>query len=151
MIKPSSGHRRVNEQLLEYWQKLQQGRIFPAEEDINPDAIKDIWNSCFMVRHDVEDEGQPFRYIYLGQDLVDAYGDDLNDRETCEKLAYPQNTRLTQQFMQVISEQKPLKNEAEFANSKGMIVKYRSCLLPLAKDNPDVVGYIVGGMKWKAV
>ena len=147
----TSGHRRVNEQLLEYWQELKGSLAFPMEVDVNPDKISDIWDGCFMVRHDPEDTVQPFRYMYLGQDLVEAYGDDFNDKEVCERLAYPSSAGLNAQFLRVVESQQPINVEAEFTNSKGMVIKYRSCLLPLAKDNRQVVGYIMGGMKWKAV
>ena len=142
--------RRVNEQLLQYWQKLKGQNQLPMEAEVDPDAISDIWDSCFMVRYESEDTEQAFRYIYLGQALVEAYGDDANEKEVCEKLAYPQNHELAAQFHRVIDSQEPQMVESEFTNSKGMLIKYRSCLLPLAKDNRNSAGYIIGGMKWKA-
>lgn len=149
----SQASRRVNEQLKSYWETVSAGRDFPGESEISPDALKDIWDSCFMVRYDGEDDqGAPeFRYIYLGNALIEAYGDDLNDKEICEKLAYPNNNALSQQFLQVVQERRVVEVDAEFTNSKGMLIKYRSCLMPLAKDDPSHVGYVLGGMRWKAL
>lgn len=144
--------RRVDEQLESYWQAISAGRDFPSEREISPEALKDIWNDCFMVRYEGgEGEQAEFRYIYLGQSLVEAYGDDLSNKEVCEKLAYPHNRELVAQFWQVVTSRVPHRVEDEFTNSNGLIIKYRSCLLPLAKDVPGEVGYVLGGMRWKAL
>lgn len=147
----SQAHRRVNEQLKSYWQTVCAGRDFPGESEISPDSLSDIWASCFMVRCDGTIDEPEFRYIYLGQDLIEAYGDDLNEKEICEKLAYPNNHELNAQFSKVMQIRAPLDIESEFTNSKGLLIKYRSCLLPLAKDVPNEVGYVLGGMRWKAL
>lgn len=147
----SQASRRVNEQLRSYWESVCAGRAFPGESEVNPEALQDIWDSCFMVRFDGTLEEPDFRYVYLGQDLVEAYGDDLNEKENCEKLVYPSNQHLAEQFLQVVQTQEPLDLDAEFTNSKGLLIKYRSCLLPLAKETPSEVGYVLGGMRWKAL
>lgn len=148
ILTPSK--KRVNEILLQYLNKLRGDRPFPFENEINPEAIASIWDHCFMVRHEPDAEEQLFRYIYLGQSLVEAYGEEGSSKEVCQKLAYPPTNELNQKFLEVVTTQAPTMQESEFTNSKGLIIKYRSCLLPLAKEQADEVGYVIGAMKWKA-
>lgn len=143
-------HRRVNERLREYWDDLRGNLPFPAESEIDPTAIDEIWDSVFLVRADEEDDGMAFKYMYLGQSLVEAYGEDGESKEVCEKLAYPANNNLIGQFKTVIQSQAPVIEESEFTNSQGMIIKFRSIMLPLSKDQPDRATYVIGAMKWKA-
>lgn len=147
---PFAQQRRINERLLEYWRKVRRDRPFPMENEINPEAIESIWDSCFVVRAEPPGEPTEFRYVYLGEALIEAYGDEMNSKEVCEKLAYPANNELIARFKDVIDSRSPVTEEAEFTNSRGMLIKFRSCMLPLAKDNPDQVGYVIGAMKWKA-
>lgn len=148
---PFNKKRRVNERLLEYWRKLKQDRPFPEEVEVNPEAIASIWESCFVVRVEDVEALNDFRYVYLGQSLVEAYGDDLNSKEVCERLAYPANNDLMKRFADVVNQKAPATEESEFTNTKGMVIKFRSCMVPLARDNPHEVGYILGAMSWKAV
>lgn len=146
----SQAHRRVNERLEEYWLSLCAGRPFPRESDINPDAIAEIWDSCFMVQLSGTPAAPQFHHAYLGTDLIAAYGDDRDAKEICETLAFPNNHELTEQFAKVVRQRTPLQIDSEFTNSKGMLIKYRSCLLPLSKDDSSDVAYVLGGMRWKA-
>ncbi len=142
--------KRINERILQYWQELCRGRPYPMESDFDPYAVEDIWDSCFLVN--VENAGQldGFKYTYLGSSLVEAYGDDLTNREVCERLVYPSSMSLMHTFRKVIESQQPVTEESEFTNTKGMVIKFRSCMLPIGKTGVQGVQYVVGGMKWKA-
>lgn len=120
------------------------------ESDFDPYAVEDIWDSCFLVH--IEDATRPdgFKYTYLGSSLVEAYGDDLTNREVCERLVYPSSMSLAHKFREVLESQKPVTEESEFTNAKGMVIKFRSCMLPIGKTGMQGVQYVVGGMKWKA-
>ncbi len=44
----------------------------PAEQDIDPDDIRDLWDSCFLIR--VKDLGKAdYNYTYLGEAIIEAY------------------------------------------------------------------------------
>ena len=118
----------------------------PMEGDISLDALKDIWPSCFLVT--VKDG--KFAYSYLGEELVEAYGDDLTGKEIAETLVYPHPPSLVKTFVAVASSGVPKVDESEFVNSCGDTVKYRSCVLPLAGRDGNSVAFLLGGMKWKA-
>lgn len=145
----SQQHNRLNENLREYWESVRQGRSFPEERDIDPDAIKDIWDSCFLVKK-VPDSAYPaFRYDFLGKQLIDAFGDDVTNQEISSKLVDPTSPPLVKGFVHVVENAEPTEEDSEFINSQGLLVKYRSCMLPLGNAK-DGVMYILGGMKWKS-
>ncbi len=145
-------NKRINERLLFYWEELKGERPFPSEGEIDPEAIEDIWDSCFLVRvEDIQATEAGYKYTYLGQDLVEAYGDDLQNKEICEKLIYPTNMSLVHKFEEILETKQPAIEEAGFTNTKNQEIRFRSCMLPLSKDSKSSeVAYIIGGMKWKA-
>ncbi|MCI5050430.1 MAG: PAS domain-containing protein [Rickettsiales bacterium] len=146
----SGGSKRINEFLMEYWVQKKGDRAFPLESEMDPSEMDDIWDSCFLVR--IEDiEGAKYKYSYLGESLVEAYGDDIGNKEICEKLIYPTSMSLIHKFDEVVNTKQPVNEDSEFTNTKGMLIKFRSSMLPLGKDDaPDEVAFIIGGMKWKA-
>ena len=146
----ASQSKRINEVLLSYWEGLKAGRAFPLESDVDPDAIEAIWDSCFLIMVEGSGAEASFRYIYLGEALIEAYGDDLTDKEVCEKLVYPGSMTLVHKFRDILKIKEPVMEDNEFTNKNGMLIKFRSCMCPLGKSDTQNVGYIVGGMKWKA-
>lgn len=146
---PHQGSQRINERLLEYWSAKKAGRAFPTEGEIDPEEIAEIWDSCFLVRTD-EVGRSKYQYTYLGNALIDAYGDDLNNKDICEKLVSPTSMSLVHKFDEVCKTKQPVDEESEFTNNKGMLIKFRSCMLPLGKDDSQDVAFVIGGMKWKA-
>lgn len=140
--------RRVNEYLKTYWDGIRRGRPYPAETEIDIKQLEPIWDSCFLVRKE-EGADKPYNYLYLGSALIAAYGDDMNEKEICEHLIFPSNMSLVHRFDEVVQEGKMVMEESEFQNTKGLLIRYRSVLLPLAKEN-GTVGFVIGGMRWKA-
>lgn len=145
-----SQSKRINEILQQYWEGISAGRTFPMEQDFNPDEVDSIWDSCFLVRVEGEADNPTFRYVYLGESLVEAYGDDLTNKEICEKLVYPGSMALVQTFREILSKKTAQMQDSEFVNAHRQVIKFRACMCPLGKDNASQVAYIVGGMKWKA-
>ena len=131
---------------MEYWSSSAGKRPMPLESDINPEDIASIWDHCFLVR--VGDGA--FAYDYMGSALVEAYGDNVIGREICESLIYPHPEPLFRTFQKVTVSGQPVHDEAEFTNKNGMVVKYRSCVLPLSQKGEEGVAYLLGGMNWKA-
>jgi hypothetical protein len=138
---------RIHEQLEQYWEQLRGDRALPREDEINPDSLKEVWDSCYLVTARADGS---LAYSYLGKSLVEAYGDDVTGREVTEHLVYPHPDSLFATFKEVVATGKPATDESEFTNSKGNAVKYRSCVLPLTGHHRDGVGFLLGGMKWKA-
>ncbi len=145
---PVTQHNRLTEKLRTYWESICSGRPYPEENDIDISVIADIWDSCFLVKAVNTANGRVFRYDYLGKDLIDAFGGDVTNQEISEKLVNPSHPPLQRSFGKVMDTGKPAEEESEFTNSAHMIIKCRSCMLPLGTK--DGVNYIVGGMKWKS-
>lgn len=139
-------HNRINEKLEHYWQELRAGREMPMESEISIEALKDIWDHCFLVS--VGD--QRFAYSYMGEQLIEAYGDDYNGKEVAVTLLEPHPKSLFTSFQQVVATGQPLTDDHEFVNSNGVTVKYRACILPVGAKGYTGVAYLLGGMKWKA-
>ncbi len=137
---------RINERLKAYWAEKCQGRRMPMESDINAEEIADIWPNCFLV--DVANSG--FEYDYLGNSLIEAYGDDLRGKAVCEALLYPHPVSMLKTFQAAVNKAQPMMDENEFRNTQGVLVKYRACVLPLASAQAPGVCYLIGAMKWKA-
>lgn len=150
MTSPAGHSKRINERLMEYWQQKRGGRPYPDESELDPDELSDIWDSCFLVHLEGYDGKMPiFKYTYLGESIIEAYGDDLTNREVCERLVYPANNSLVLKFGEVAKTAAPTIEDSEFTNKNGVLIKFRAALLPLSKHTPQV-SYIIGGMKWKA-
>jgi len=146
MTKPISTAFRINEHLQEYWYELRGDRPLPFEHEINTDLLQGIWDHCFLVsRRDAS-----FHYAYLGNALIDAYGDDFTNHEIAETLVYPHPPSLFETFKKVCTQAIPMMDDSSFINSIGMEIRYRSCVLPLAASGRDGVAFLLGGMKWKA-
>lgn len=146
MTNEETGHHRINERLNAYWDTLRGSRAMPAEGDVSIEELKDIWQNCFLVS--VRDG--KFSYSYLGEQLVEAYGDDLTGKEITETLLYPHPSSLVKTFAEVAKTGTPKIDENQFVNSRNSTVKYRSCVLPLSGADKNSVAFLLGGMKWKA-
>lgn len=146
----TAAQQRINERLLSYWASLKEGRAYPLEQEIVPEAIDDVWQNCFLVKVE-ERGGEPvFVYTFLGEDLIEAYGDDMTGHEICETLVYPNSEQFSEKLLEVLTDEAAVIDEGEFENSQGLQIKYRSCLLPLGDSGSEGVSYIIGGMKWRA-
>lgn len=142
-------NRRITEHLLRYWLRLRGARPFPQEKELNPDTLAESWDSCFLVKLTDRASYGGYRYIYMGKDLLEAFGTDVT-REDADMLVSLPSMRVTAKFDQTVALRKPLIDEGEFVNAKKIIIKYRQILLPMAaNDAPGQIAYLFGGMRWK--
>jgi len=145
MFATSVIERRITLRMLSYWEKMRRGRLMPAERDIDPDEISDLWDSCFLIH--VKDLDKPdYNYTYLGPKIVAAYEHGLSDDET-HGLLSPNAGKLVANYERVIQTSKPLIEEGEFTNMHQETVRFRQCLLPLGENGQ--VDAILGGMHFK--
>lgn len=140
-----STYSRLNDVLMQQWQSLQPGAGLPLEADIDPDSLYKVWSDCFLVHL----KGDRFYYEYLGQNLIEAYGDKFMT-EQADRLISIQNHQTTRKFEEVASTEKPVRDEGEFENSQNLLIKYRQLLLPFTNIENGHVTHILGGMRWKA-
>lgn len=139
---------RSHEILKEYWIKLRGNRQFPSESDVDPDDLHEIWPSCFLISIDDVARNLGYRYSYLGNDLIEAYGDDVKNPDVALRLLSTANMSMIKRCDEVIQGKSPVIDESEFVNFKGVRIRYRACMLPLGY--PDgTVSHILGCMRWK--
>lgn len=141
-------HHRSHEQLNHYWEQKRAARLFPAENDIDPDEIAEIWPSCFLIAIDAVTRKIGYRYSYLGSNLIDAYGDDVRNPDVAARLISTSSAPMVKKFDEVVSSKKPVFDESDFVNLKGVQIRYRSCMLPLGR-NDGTVTHILGCMRWR--
>lgn len=140
--------RRTHERVRSYWQSVKDNRRFPAEREIDPQAIPDAWDYCFLVEIKKGTVAQGFRYEYMGEALIAAYGANMTSVERCDAGTTPHIASMLRHFDEVAESGEPAMDESEFVNAQGALIKYRCCLLPLGGEK---VEYILGCMRWKAV
>ena len=72
------GHeRRISERLLSLWEELRGDHPIPLEKDLDIQRLSDYWDSCFIVEITHRADERDYKYSYLGESIIDAYGDDL--------------------------------------------------------------------------
>ncbi len=140
---------RFHERLNEYWDVLRGDRLFPSENEIDPDDLMDIWPACFLISIDDVTRRLGYRYSYLGESLVEAYGDDISNPDVALKLVSSANAPMINKFDEVRKTKAPVIDESEFVNLKLLNIRYRTCLLPLGTNQSDIT-HIIGCMRWKA-
>jgi hypothetical protein len=139
--------KRLTEQLKEYWLSLNGGKM-PCENDFNISKLSDIWDSCFLIKID-DSLSNKHGYLYLGDELIEAYGDNFNEKEICEKLLFPTIDPIQPHVDKVLANKLPHEYDGEFCNANNLLVRYRAVLLPLSRENQSEVVFLVGGMRWK--
>ena len=140
---------RYHELLQKYWDTLRGDRPFPRESEIDPDALREIWPSCFLVSIDDVTHRLGYRYSYLGEEMLEAYGEDPHNPDIVTKLVSTDTAPMIAKFDEVVKTAKPVIDESEFVNLKHLNIRYRTCMLPLGSPT-DKVGFILGCMRWKA-
>lgn len=141
-------HHRGHDRLREYWDKLRGTRPFPQENEIDPDEIADIWNSCFLISIDDVTKRMGYRYSYLGSELVNAFGDDANNPEVAMRLLSMALVPNTEKLDEVIEKKQPVIDDGEFLNRHNISVRYRTCIVPFGYENGQV-SHIFGVMRWR--
>ena len=131
-----------------YWNQLRNARPFPQESEIDPDALEDIWDSCFLLSIDDVTRRMGYRYSYLGPQLIEACGDDINNPDVALRLISTASMPLVKKFDAVLKTKEPVFDESDFVNLKGLHIKYRACMLPLGYENGDV-SHILGCIRWR--
>ncbi|MEZ5691360.1 MAG: PAS domain-containing protein [Rickettsiales bacterium] len=142
-------HHRCHEDLMEYWNKLRGNRQFPAENEIEPSDIADIWDYCFLISLDDVVKRIGYRYSYMGKELVDAFGDDPNNPDMALRLLSTTKVPSLKKIEEVLDKKQPVIDEGEFVNAHKMEVRYRTCIVPLGYEDGQVA-HLFGVMRWKA-
>lgn len=151
---PDGSEKRFTNRLAVYWEKLRRDRhgLIPLEKDVDIDALEDIWDHCFMI--EVGEQAETieeldYKYAYMGESIIDAYGDDLTGKQVYNELIALHTRKLLLKFLTVVKTTQPLSDESQFFNLKGNLIRYRQRFVPLGSLLEDI-GFIMGVMTWRA-
>lgn len=150
IVDPSTllgSEKRITKRLRKYWDILREERQFPSESDINPSDIVDIWGNCFIVKADNNCKREDYKYKYIGENIIKAYGADLTGFDV-GKMAAPEADHLAAEYEHVLAYKRPVVDEGEIHLNKDTLVKYRQILLPIGDDGVNITA-ILGGMSYK--
>lgn len=134
---------RLTDILIAHWKSLKGDLPFPRETAIDIAEIAPVWDDCFLIE---APKDRRYRYDYLGQHLIEAYGEDVC-REEVDLLVSPYTQDMIEKFDTVVNSGAPLNDHGVFINARHIEVRYRQLLLPLGHDG--IVTHILGGMRWK--
>ncbi len=138
---------RYHEKLRNYWNLLKGERPYPTEAEINIDDIAEIWPHCFLISIDDVTRRLGYRYSYLGDSLIEAFGESGSGDAASQLLATGEMP-MVKSFNEVSVSRAPITDESEFVNLKNIRIKYRTSLLPLG-ENAEQISHILGCMRWK--
>ena len=139
--------RRFGDELTTFWKGLKGDKSIPLEGDLDLDALGDMLTDTFMLEVELS-EGEPvLRYSYIGDAIAEASQGDEVSRDVYSHLIAPHSEDLIEKFKVVLKTQEPVTDLSEFLTSRGTLVGYCYCLVPLAFPGGDV-GYILGGLRW---
>ena len=142
--------RRVSEILREYWDGLCQGASIPREGDVDLGCIDEVIDHVFMVEVLENAGNERFKHCFLGPAITLAYGVDETAEEVYDQLVGTYREQLQMKLECVIESSKASDEESEFVNSRGLLIRYRQCLLPLRGNTTDDVEYILGSLTWRS-
>lgn len=145
---PPALERRMVLRLLHQWREAGGDEGIPRLEDIDREALSDVWQECYVL--DVADAIQDTSFHSIGQKLIDQCGVDLSGQPISET---PRNTLLyqsTQQLERVMKKGVPISMGGQFENADGRTVLFRCILLPLS-DGEDNIKQLLGAANSRLV
>lgn len=132
--------KRITNIILNHWREIKGNKKYPSEKDLNPAILESILDNCFLVQAEGILEGQ-YKYKFLGKNIMNAYGSDLIEGSEKNPLAYAEMAK------KVVQTGEPLSDSGNFKNTKGHLVKYRICVVPLSSDAENIDA-VFGGMRF---
>ena len=148
-LQQSHEERRIATILLDYWNQQRGERAFPTEHDIDPDALKDVWNNCFLLQARDIERRDDFNYSFLGTNIIRAYRGSAMQPDDSGMVG-PNAAQLSNSFAVVLENKSPIEEDGEFLALDGTRVQYRQCLLPLGEENGRITA-VFGGLSLRFV
>jgi hypothetical protein len=145
---PKGKERRLTMRLLNYWQELRGVREFPKLADINPEAIEDVWENCYVLDTSVNASHPVFSY--LGKALAKYSGVYLQGQSISVTQHRTLLDQATRHFPDVLETRAPVTSEDEFLRYDGIKIIYRSIILPLSDDQKTIT-HVLGAANGKEV
>ncbi len=136
-IASPANERRLPVQLCRYWEKIRGTRLMPSEQMINPEDIPHLWEHCYLIQVNDLENRRRADFTYLGSEIIQTYREHLSEEDALD-IIFPNSSRLAQNFQQVIDSKLPILQAGEFITSRGGVMRFRQCLLPIGETDDKV-------------
>jgi hypothetical protein len=139
--------RRITDVLYAHWNEVRGTRAFPRYEEINQQALRNVWDDTFILEVLKLIQGHGFRFIHQGSHFSDEYIKDSTG-------LYIKNVILSffetasDYYQKVLDTHAPLRREDVYKSTDGHVLKYREILLPLGDANSGEITHLLGGMRF---
>ncbi len=130
--------RRLVRHLTQYWLQQCGEREFPCLDDIDRDAISDIWPSCFLL-DTTSNYNFPY-FHYLGPSLG-SYAGVLLCGQTDWTLTLLD--KAVRKYREALAQRTPVLTAEELTLCNGDTLLFRSVLLPLS-DDQVTINFLLG-------
>ena len=138
--------RRMQVRAYNHWASLIQDRNFPSIDELHPGDLPDFGPCSVLLDFSYGTENPGI--AYLGDRLAaECDATDVEVNMLSDVPARSLLSRITDHYMQILSNQAPIGFEAEFVNYTGRNVLYRGILLPYSSDD-DQIDFILGVINW---
>ena len=145
---PQGMERRLVLRLLSHWRTLCNDRQYPSFFEVDPSAIPQMWENCFVL--EIFDDGTEPCFRAVGETLASYADFSLIDRPIS---AAPEKSLpgVAISFLkEVLRKGVPISRGDEFQKDDGTKVLYRSILLPVSDDGVTISG-ILGAVNCREI
>jgi hypothetical protein len=145
---PQGMERRLVLRLLSHWRILCDDRDYPSFFEVDPSAIPEMWENCFVL--EIFEDGDEPRFRAMGEKLAAHVDFSLIDQpiSTAPMKTLP---GVAISFLdEVLRKGVPISRGDEFFKDDGTKVLFRSILLPVSDDGETISG-ILGAVNCREV
>ncbi|NBX03792.1 MAG: hypothetical protein EBR02_07030 [Alphaproteobacteria bacterium] len=136
---------RLIVRLQAYWELLRKGKPQPAFAQLNSGAISDLWPNCILIG--VDNRGgklRGYKYEYIGEEMIKVFGHDYTGTVVDMGMKEFPGIQIAKHLPEIVATGAAQKDESQFNNSKGHMIKYRCCFLPFGDDKRGVTNILIG-------
>ncbi|MDG1437733.1 MAG: hypothetical protein P8P98_02060 [Emcibacteraceae bacterium] len=137
--------RRITYCLYDSWEKISEASKLPSLKDLNRDELEPFKKN--MVLLDLRDNKEEPTFQVIGQSLEEDLEEQLVGRPISDVPRRSMLSRVTDHFLEVLSNRVPIAFEAEFINNNEEKALYRGILLPFS-DNGEDINFVLAGVRW---
>lgn len=140
--------RRMQVRAYNHWLAAIVGEELPAIEDLHPESLGDL--GAHGVVFDLTMGIDRPVIVHLGEKLAAECGGEAEPFTLGEVAKGTLLSQVTEHCLDVVSTRAPVGFDADFVDSHGASVLYRSILLPYSSDG-QIVDFVFGAINWKRV
>ena len=138
--RTGSRQNQIIAEAIAYWDRLRGQRAFPRRDEIDPNAISDLWRHCFLVA--LDDPAAEPAIVACGDAMADICRADPQERPPLGACLPKSLAETVSGFLvSVIEYQKPLGWSGAFRVYRGRRdIPYRCALMPMSGNGETIDG-----------